>query len=414
MGPQLEILPLLLGAVISTTVLYLLAAWLLGYLLRDAALLIAANGIVAVLGVTLRAFGGADGGPLDWSGALAAQLPASLLVGVTAYIIHRGKLHREQTANSTPKAETVTSNQDVLGMPVGPTAHAGPGPRPWARYFAKSVDINLYLLVFIALNIVLVLRLGDGFIIPEGDELAAGLVIFAVFPIYDALLLRTFGNTVGRSLLGFRMKSERETPIEFATLVNRNYHMFAQGLGLGLPIISLFTAAKSYQHLTQENSTPWDTRNGIVVEHHHPGAWRAWAGAAIAAILFGLITATSVLPARAHNPYLDQFRRELPLAEELRLWRAEMNDLAPTMVDDITRLDGAEVDGSSATVRYSIISEALDHELMASWMHENIPVNACSDEFTRASIARGAQYTYSYSLPDGHSIEVVVSTCPAE
>jgi uncharacterized RDD family membrane protein YckC len=137
-------------------------------------------------------------------------------------------------------------------------------PRPWLRYWAKIVDV--WLCCFL-----LALLLGGVFPqwINETNDTLLGLILLALAVPVQALLLSAWGTTPGKVLLGIRV-SKNERNLDFGQAFKREMSVYFVGLGLGIPIIALFTQISAYNYLKKHGASSWDDGPGNVVTQKDP------------------------------------------------------------------------------------------------------------------------------------------------
>ena len=96
---------------------------------------------------------------------------------------------------------------------------------------------------------------------------------------------------------------------------------------------------------------------------------------------------------------------EKELTAALAIAAKQINESAPTMVDEETRMDGASV-GPAATITYHLTilnysSSDIDSGLIRSDIFPSVKSGVCSNEDMKTSLQYGAKYTYSYSGKNG-------------
>ncbi|NEX92662.1 RDD family protein [Caulobacter sp. 17J65-9] len=148
-------------------------------------------------------------------------------------------------------------------------------PHPWRRYFARLLD-NLLVGSVLWLSIgtigyavapdaaAEVFGLFSG---PGGKLLDAVATVALMIPAH-ALMIGLTGSSPGKWIFGVRVLRQGKAigvPAAFA----RELSVWGRGMGLGVPLVSLFTLVSSYTHLTENGATPWDQgqRNAVV---HRP------------------------------------------------------------------------------------------------------------------------------------------------
>jgi uncharacterized RDD family membrane protein YckC len=164
----------------------------------------------------------------------------------------------------TPVAPTIGNNQ-----------WQDTSPHPWRRYLARILDTLIHgSLGFFVIGIVAVI-LG-----PSGSAILKALdninpIVSAVATTllaipFNALLIGLTGGSLGKWLFGV-MVLDRNQPIGFGPALVREGSVWLRGLGLGIPIISLFTLIASFRTLQKAGATSWDASEGYTVTHRPKG-----------------------------------------------------------------------------------------------------------------------------------------------
>ncbi len=137
-------------------------------------------------------------------------------------------------------------------------------PHPWRRYFARLLDLMTFgALGFMVLGFMLyavVLSFADNFfnqIIYEQPALDSILSVLISIPI-SAIVLGFTGTTIGKWFFGIRVTDNEGRPLGFKKAWEREGMVWFRGLGLGIPIVSLFTVYSGYKNLMMEGQTTWD------------------------------------------------------------------------------------------------------------------------------------------------------------
>lgn len=165
--------------------------------------------------------------------------------------------------------------------------------RPWVRFLARNLDISLSQLI---IGFLLGLLLGTVF--PDfvdstsknrTNSMILNLVSLAIYFVFEAILLSTWGTTPGKSLLKVHIRTTSGKKLDFFQALNRSFQVFVLGLGLGLPGIQLWRAYVSYKELTKRSTTIWDQSTKCVVSHQEIGEtrWAIYVG--VVTLLFSLL-----------------------------------------------------------------------------------------------------------------------------
>ena len=156
---------------------------------------------------------------------------------------------------------------------------------PWIRYWARYLDIIAFSLVF---GVFLAIFLPS---VTESSNIFLTMLVLFVWIFAESTLLSSWGTTPGKWLLKINLEGPTGKP-DFSTALNRSFAVWLKGLGLGIPIVSLFTLISSYNHLTKNGITPWDKDGNFKVSHGKIGVVRTVIAVIISIIflfiLFGI------------------------------------------------------------------------------------------------------------------------------
>lgn len=150
-------------------------------------------------------------------------------------------------------------------------------PAPWRRYFARAFDVMvLSTLLWASIETVIGLaapHLHDALYAHPlalqalGSTIASALLLVPI----NALLIGTTGLTPGKWIFGTRVTRRDGRPIGLRAALGRETGVWFFGLGMGLPLISVFTLLASNVRLADEHATRWDAGRAWVVTHRPPG-----------------------------------------------------------------------------------------------------------------------------------------------
>jgi len=134
--------------------------------------------------------------------------------------------------------------------------------RPWARYWARALDLTIevfvvsfpfwFLLGFFAPHLLDPLISGG-----KVTDLVLQVLLLPPALILDALIVRLFGTTVGKAIAGVQLRSVENQRVGLRVLLRRNLGVYVSGLGLGLPLIVLITLIRSF----------WIVRDGGIMKY---------------------------------------------------------------------------------------------------------------------------------------------------
>ena len=141
--------------------------------------------------------------------------------------------------------------------------------RPWVRYFARTIDVFLFSILF-----AVVLTLAGTAISDMPDILFVLLNLF-VWIFFEAILLSTIGTTPGKWLLKTRIKDNDGNKLSFLKAIRRCIAVWLYGLGMGIPLITLLASISGHSDLTKRGITSWDKKGGFIISHGNIGFFRA-------------------------------------------------------------------------------------------------------------------------------------------
>lgn len=150
-------------------------------------------------------------------------------------------------------------------------------PRPWRRYFARMFDLTLLSAAAgSVLGIVIAAASPELFERvfvngPINNRFVDSMVsMILVIPIL-AVLIGLFGTSPGKWFMGVRVTGRNGRPIGLRAGLAREFNVYLRGLGLGIPVIALFTCIGAHNHLKEEGACTWDERKPWVVTHRPSG-----------------------------------------------------------------------------------------------------------------------------------------------
>lgn len=180
--------------------------------------------------------------------------------------------------------------QDTTAAPVAAD------PRPWPRYFARMIDVLLLGMVgMMVLGIALALAtdIGEEAMLAAtegiGGMLLSNMLMFLLALLPIACLL-AFAQTPGKWLFGIRVRNADGSRMRLWTSLKREAWVLVRGIGLGFPVVTLFTQISSFTDLKEDGITAWDRKLGCHVQHA-PATWFWWVRATIGG---GLVLAVTV------------------------------------------------------------------------------------------------------------------------
>ncbi len=168
-------------------------------------------------------------------------------------------------------------------------------PHPWRRWLARMIDhYSLGLLGYVVLTVPIYAASSDIQLtqaILANDFLAAMAATLITVPLC-AVFIALSGTSPGKWCAGIRVLARGGGRIGLGAALGRELRVWASGMGLGIPLISLITMALAYQTLTSDRRMDWDDSAGAVVHYRDASAVtviRLIAGVILVLILVGYL-----------------------------------------------------------------------------------------------------------------------------
>jgi uncharacterized RDD family membrane protein YckC len=164
----------------------------------------------------------------------------------------------------------------------GPHDWTDTSPHPWRRYFARMLDtvisggIVFFLIGVIGYIVVpskmpQIMAIFDG----QGGQFADAMATcFLAIPL-NAMFIGLSGTSLGKWLFGVRVLDLDGAPIGIPTALKREGLIWFRGLGLGLPIVTLFTLGNAFSHLKNKGISTWDQELETRIKQRPGGAKQA-------------------------------------------------------------------------------------------------------------------------------------------
>jgi uncharacterized RDD family membrane protein YckC len=191
-----------------------------------------------------------------------------------------GASHRAQPAADSPPTageRPTATTQAASSVPVQAV-------RPWARFWARIIDLY----VFGAVVTALIDYSNIGLLGSPAAQKIGSLLALVGWMLIEARLLMGLGTTPGKLLLNVRLRRRDGGPITSQDALLRSLRLWWRGLGAGLPMVSLVTAGYAYRQLRERGDASWDRDGGWVVEHGPIGPLRVLAAIAVVVATFAM------------------------------------------------------------------------------------------------------------------------------
>jgi uncharacterized RDD family membrane protein YckC len=272
--------------------------------------------------------------------------------------------------------------------------------RPWPRFWSRLLDLKIWALP---------LGYGVGVLFPTqtlgllaNDEQGYlfGFLLMPLIMVVDAFCLALLGNTLGRAIVGIRVETIRHERLSVSTALNRNGQVYLKGLGLNIPIVSLFTLNSSFRKVNTGEQTSWDKDLYTRVYDVSSNPIRTMICAVVVVILIAAPLIIKEIDrqrqvAATGNPVEPP---EDPIEKQLK---DAADEVKPQMVDDITRLNGAAAEGRTFIFNYSITRRDMSDAAYSKFFADNIQPKVCTGKETSLMLKDyQVTYRYNYLMPN--------------
>jgi uncharacterized RDD family membrane protein YckC len=298
---------------------------------------------------------------------------------------------------------------------------------PWSRYWSKMFDVVWTGLVLVILWAAL---LPNYYPTSDTAESLVGLVGVFLGIIGDSLIQGVFGRNLGGMLAGVRIQHSDGSRLSLGEHMARNLSIWLKGLGLGIPIVTLFTVASAYSVVSKGGRTSWDMdADSWAIRDEGAGIARTTLTAVFYIGLMVLLFSVGAYNDRmARQPTYSTYPdpdvpnpTQMPDAtmeaarNEIRAGLQSANRQLPKQIDQITRLDRVSFDGDRTVSRHlsivkssgEAISYAEAKPLFAKhgdWQ-KRLTDEFCKDNDMAAFRLSGFILRYVYSDSDGRELD---------
>ena len=221
------------------------------------------------------------------TGMLLVQWIAVFILAAFGYFLSKssnnsvGHIEHSQQKPFTPSPKVAINglppNQSAASPQLGDTYH------PWRRFFARTVDLWTLGLVLLYLFARLIGHIAGTYLPVQYETqllsiftnpLTWAIILSLIWVPVEAGLLTMFGTTPAKWLFGIRVLAQDGNRLSIGKALERSILVLIQGLGLGIPIVALFTQLFAYSRLTKTGTTLWDRSTDAVVTHQEWGFFR--------------------------------------------------------------------------------------------------------------------------------------------
>ncbi|MDR3643947.1 MAG: RDD family protein, partial [Clostridia bacterium] len=147
---------------------------------------------------------------------------------------------------------------------------AVPQVRPFVRFCARSFDEAVLSTVLLLFWINLFHKVT---VLPS---LIYGIILVLVWAVIEAVLISTWGTTLGKWLLCVKVRNIDGNKLSFTQSLMRAFLAVTVGKGLNIEFLNLVTTLSSYYYISKNGCTIWDKVGHFTVSHERIGRVRAF------------------------------------------------------------------------------------------------------------------------------------------
>ena len=132
---------------------------------------------------------------------------------------------------------------------------------PWRRLLARQLDFCIFGLPTIFLVSYEFARVSPEFGLWIQRPQAGAALFVLLLPlilVLETIIFERFETTPGKSLLGIHIATVNAQTLTWEQYLKRQFFLYGSGLGIGFPLISLFTMARQYVRLKSGKKASYD------------------------------------------------------------------------------------------------------------------------------------------------------------
>src|SRR5437867_12227976 len=136
--------------------------------------------------------------------------------------------------------------------------------RPWARFWARTIDVALAYLAFWART-----SLVSPYLWSDTQTSRLGLLlnmgVLLGWACVEPFILSNWATTPGKWAMSISLRYGGATELHLEHYLRRSFMVWWRGLGAGVPVVVLITGILAYQALSSQGSTTWDRDGGFQI-----------------------------------------------------------------------------------------------------------------------------------------------------
>ncbi|MBZ9689813.1 RDD family protein [Clostridium estertheticum] len=146
---------------------------------------------------------------------------------------------------------------------------------PWVRYFARMIDMYFGSMLIAITWVRLSPNTYNKILGDNSNEYVAGVILCIIWLLIESMMISTLGTTFGKWIFSSKVISIDGGRLKFSKALLRSFSMCFNGLGLMIPVVSLFTLSNSFKQIKNQNYggfTKWDiqTKSAVITTRLKP------------------------------------------------------------------------------------------------------------------------------------------------
>lgn len=128
-------------------------------------------------------------------------------------------------------------------------------PNPWRRYFARTIDIQIY---SIFIRIIFYFAFEINLKVVGISVWAVTILSCVLMLLIEPLLLRYLGTTPGKFILGLRLRNKKGKKLSYFDGFIRTWMILKMGYGFSIPFYNLYRLYVSHKACSNNEVMDWD------------------------------------------------------------------------------------------------------------------------------------------------------------
>jgi uncharacterized RDD family membrane protein YckC len=150
-------------------------------------------------------------------------------------------------------------------------------PHPTTRFFARISDLFIYsFIVYFIIGFLSVFIPGLEFV-GSGQlviSILLSIIIICTWSVPESFFISAFGTTPGKWICNTWVSDASGNKLTLGVSFSRSIRVMIEGIAIGIPIVYLLTAIRSYDILVKTGQTSWDHEGHITISHGKIGPFR--------------------------------------------------------------------------------------------------------------------------------------------